>query len=833
MPSVIAPLRHPVVYTGLLLLAVSLALFSVPLFYRGTDEFHLRVFMGTYGCSIIYLFFSAARASQTPPELKPGRWVLLLLLLLVSAYALNRCMDVFADSPAWLCIVLVLIGVNYLATLFFERLPVAARLLVMALMAVALLLFAYLSCYLLPIYAISIPGLIAFGISVHTFVPLAFVFLTIRLLPRLAGERRSYWIAFGAGAALTVFFTIGYGFAWRGRVGQLNAQYREALADGSADLPVWIQLARSLPQDRLTEKVLKSDLVYVIPQWETDGFWQMPSRSLGELTHRHDPLVVLANLMSPRIRIGEEERIRLLSTQFGARHHSEERLWTGVDLTTEEIRTQVRLWPSLRLAYTEQLLTVFNHAPREGWRSRTQEAIYTFRLPEGGVVTALSLWVNGREEQAILTTREKADSAYRTIVGGERRDPSVVHWQEGNRVTVRVFPVNAGDRRDFRIGVTAPLRRQGGKLIYESLRFEGPDASGAQERVQLKTDGGQADDAGRQVAFRSGDDGVIYQGGYRAHWSYALPDPGLSAAAFSFQGQRYSVGAYRPMQVPVSVTDVYLDVNSSWTAADFDAVLRAARGRRHWVWEDEGMVAVTDANRDLLFKRLSAFRFSLFPVFRIARPASSLLVSKNGGASPALADLRTHPFYERLKAYSRRSEPVVLFNLGHGLTPYLEGLLQYRCFRYQQGTPADLATALAKGVFQLPDEGETRVALPVAGIELHRAPGAGSSAAPDHLLRLFAYSHLLRAYGQQGIDNGSADASLVAEARLANIVSPVSSLVVLETAADYERFGIDRAKDGLGNATLKANGAVPEPHEWVLLVLGAVFALYLWFRSRF
>jgi hypothetical protein len=52
------------------------------------------------------------------------------------------------------------------------------------------------------------------------------------------------------------------------------------------------------------------------------------------------------------------------------------------------------------------------------------------------------------------------------------------------------------------------------------------------------------------------------------------------------------------------------------------------------------------------------------------------------------------------------------------------------------------------------------------------------------------------------------------------IVTPVSSLIVLETDKDYDDMGIDENKNSLLNATKKGKGAVPEPHEWVMIILG-------------
>jgi XrtN system VIT domain protein len=61
----------------------------------------------------------------------------------------------------------------------------------------------------------------------------------------------------------------------------------------------------------------------------------------------------------------------------------------------------------------------------------------------------------------------------------------------------------------------------------------------------------------------------------------------------------------------------------------------------------------------------------------------------------------------------------------------------------------------------------------------------------------------------------------IAEAEQGYIVSPVSSMIVLETAKDYERFGIDENKNSLKNASMKSSGAVPEPQEWMLIILAA------------
>jgi hypothetical protein len=64
------------------------------------------------------------------------------------------------------------------------------------------------------------------------------------------------------------------------------------------------------------------------------------------------------------------------------------------------------------------------------------------------------------------------------------------------------------------------------------------------------------------------------------------------------------------------------------------------------------------------------------------------------------------------------------------------------------------------------------------------------------------------------------------------IVSPVSTLIVLESEADYKRFGIENDPSLLGQSKLEAPGAVPEPHELALLLLILLVIFYTRTRIR-
>ncbi|MGN6417279.1 MAG: hypothetical protein ACTHMC_07300, partial [Pseudobacter sp.] len=83
-----------------------------------------------------------------------------------------------------------------------------------------------------------------------------------------------------------------------------------------------------------------------------------------------------------------------------------------------------------------------------------------------------------------------------------------------------------------------------------------------------------------------------------------------------------------------------------------------------------------------------------------------------------------------------------------------------------------------------------------------------------------------------GLLNGESPAdSLVAQAAEAHVVTPVSSLVVLESKADYDRFDIKASENSLHNAAIASKGAVPEPHEWALIILAILILITLKYQA--
>jgi XrtN system VIT domain protein len=243
----------------------------------------------------------------------------------------------------------------------------------------------------------------------------------------------------------------------------------------------------------------------------------------------------------------------------------------------------------------------------------------------------------------------------------------------------------------------------------------------------------------------------------------------------------------------------------------------------------DGFIQVTEQNQPNLFKQLHALQFTLFPVYQLPNPAEILLITKSNLPGPNLQDLKGTDFVNHLKNFLGASPRLHLFNLSTEKSDYIRTLKELRTFIYDEGSPEKLVALLQQKQFPQDPENATTVALAEAQVKITASASLlpTSGTAPDHLLRLFAYNDIMKKINRNYFKRNAATEELIAEAATANVVSPVSSLIVLETQQDYERFGITKSKNSLGNATAKAAGSVPEPHEWLLIMLAVATIGYL------
>jgi XrtN system VIT domain protein len=252
------------------------------------------------------------------------------------------------------------------------------------------------------------------------------------------------------------------------------------------------------------------------------------------------------------------------------------------------------------------------------------------------------------------------------------------------------------------------------------------------------------------------------------------------------------------------------------------------QNKRVWIYNG-ALQAVSNTNREELFTALKKQSFSLFPFHLVAHPEQAIVISKSGSYSPTISDLEGSQFLKNLHENINCVNRVRLLQLGDEATPYIRSLKEKRCFDFEFGDIVLLEFLLKNNVFVQDIETDEEIIVHSAGVKILRQSGEAVSTAPDHLMRLFAYNHILQQLGKRDSTLAVDSTAIIKEAQEAYVVSPVSSLVVLETQKDYDRFDIQDSKNSLKNASLKNSGAVPEPGEWAIIILvGTAFLLFVY-----
>lgn len=758
-----------------------------------------------------------------------------LILFSISAHTLNFTTEIWIFAP-YVQGMLWYVLLMHLAIFLFPyraSLPPLAQYLIYFINGAGLVLAVYLTIFLGPLIVYAIPLSFILGLSLHATVPLWFLIQFIQSgfrMEKLQYAKAAFW----GGVVFPILMVGGFMSTWHGIQQGVEKGHEMYLANEDNELPEWVILSQHLPDNPLVERVLMSDAR--AQKWFWFGldrgiFGPLDNIGAREMIY-HDPLAAIARIVYGDLPFDNETAVHVLDSRYDARHMTHRRLWRGTDLQTESVATDIQVFADYRLAYVEKVLTIKN-TEEHRWRS-WQEAVYSFELPEGSVVTSLSLWIEGEERFSRLTTRGKADSAYVQIVGVESRDPALLHWQEGNRITVTVFPCTPEEDRVFKVGFTVPLTVDDDRLVLTSIPFDGPETFLTNASTVLRFEGIVPQEMDLPVAWnRQADGSIHYQGKYLPNWNVSFEAPPLSTTPFSFGGYRYQLQALQQEEVDFSPRHIILDINKEWNWFEMQAIWKRVKDKEVYVFAPN-QTRLTEENHQELYKQLIQQNFSLLPLHLIEQPEQSLVISHSPAHTPNLSDLDGTIFADQMGQFLlQQTERLHWYNLGGTVSPYLRSLTDLRVVNFASGNLKELETLLEKNTFPETPENTHLVALQHSQIHIQKTADslALSTDAPDHLLRLFAYNELMRDIGQQYFDREALEDQWLRKAEEAYVVSPVSSLVVLETQKDYERFGIDENRNSLGNASDSNSGAVPEPHEWVLIILVAVAAVYVWWNK--
>ena len=483
------------------------------------------------------------------------------------------------------------------------------------------------------------------------------------------------------------------------------------------------------------------------------------------------------------------------------------------------------------------------------------EARATLVLPPGGVVSRATLWVAGKEREAVFTSRGQAREAYEQVVVRERRDPLLVTTQGADRVMVQVFPVLPIEGAKIRIGITAPLdlsTPQAARLALPVIADRNFNIDAALRHEVWVEGNGQAQAGGAEITLSNPNPGAFRLRGALDDQTLTRKRPQLTvmrpqSESMAFTPTRAITAATTGKTAPKpgfivqsvayadnSIVDAIVFVldggkSAREGAGAISAALNAvAPGRTvGLIIAGEQRVSVAPApldggHRAKLEAALQRHKpaggqdnvAALQDAILVLEPFQKGVVVWLHGPQPAPFS-RSSAKLEQTLARAQRLPQLALYPLALGPNIALRDSAWYwnaQTLAWSGDAKADL-TAWAKA-----ETAPTR--LTVTRSETAQKPALPAGA--FHIARLWARDQIA-ALSATGVETDRAKG--VDLARAYGLVAPISGAVVLETDEDNKRAGLT-APDAASVPT------VPEPEQWMLLIMVCGLVFWAIWRRR-
>lgn len=748
----------------------------------------------------------------------------LFLNWFIGCFCTNVIINIFENLPVWVYLVTFLFCISnfYIYATLKNKKTVLFFYFVNGF---SYLLIVYYAIYLIPFAPISTIGILALGLGFYGLVPMLVLISHAAMLVRLFPANKMNMVAFASGIGCVLIGLSIFVVMLNSESKKLGENTITKSFKSNDDLPSYITISQHLQPNFFNEILLKKGVVYVYTEdfFAFKNFDSFGGKQYNE-RRTHNPFVNIAYMFSEDLDLSADDRINILKSNFNKGLETEEQLWSGKDLITKNIKEDIKIFANERLAYTE--ITMDIACDKDTWGQK--EAIYSFQLPEGAVASSLSLWVNGIERKGVLTTKEKAQKAYEHIVGVEARDPSLMQWREGNRVVVRVFPISYKLPRTFKCGFTTPLKVENNEMKYQSLNIKGPNISNAETLSRIQMVGNAKFEADKDFELKNGF--YTNESTGLESWEVVMPlSEQVQLNSFVWKDKVYEIKAIEKQTIPFVASEVVIDLNSAWSVKEVEDVINQ-KGKNYFVFINNEKQAINEANYESVLSQFEDLHYSLLPFHKFLE--NSLVITKSGTVSANFEELASSRYLQKLKMKTKQKQ-IRVINISDEINPFWQTMKEQHYVDYYKTDLKNALKLLSQNQFVSLRTRENSVNIEPANISIQenlKADGTESNGS-NHIYRMYAFGKVLEE--QVKIEGDSlAENEYVALAKDANIVTPISSLIVLETDADYENNGIEKNVDTLGNASINNDGAVPEPHEWLLIIIGMSVLFFYYKKSK-
>ena len=489
------------------------------------------------------------------------------------------------------------------------------------------------------------------------------------------------------------------------------------------------------------------------------------------------------------------------------------------DLDLAESRFDGHVDSASRIGYGEWTMVFKNSSAQQ------KEARCQVKLPAGGHISRLTLWVNGEPREAAFSSISKVKAAYKAVAVVQRRDPVLVNVVGPDTVMVQCFPVPAKGEMKIRFGVSAPLVDGHWELPHVMERNFGL-AENLESALWLQGDCGFGlsasgksqnaikDGSGHSLSTTLGSTGLMSPGTALSIDSLSeTPAAVWCEDRFAKPEERFLVREPTTVTHPAAEKIVMIIDGSSSLAQAKDWILRALANQ-----PDDRLILLLgdDHARRVTLKELKDYHFAggrdnepaLREGIRLARESGAPLVWIHGPQAVRLSQSEA-----LLQQLERGTIQPVIHEIEAVAGPNRLAESIYRTGCIKRG-PLLLA----------PETDFSRFLKTILTDHQEAAWNWKRAATSENLPGTKVWDHLARLWGASSAESPDTALTDSARSELAaryQLVTSHSGAVVLETQQQYTDHGLTPAD---GNATPHVP-SVPEPSTGLLVILTTAAAL--------
>ena len=233
-------------------------------------------------------------------------------------------------------------------------------------------------------------------------------------------------------------------------------------------------------------------------------------------------------------------------------------------------------------------------------------------------------------------------------------------------------------------------------------------------------------------------------------------------------------------------------------------------------------------NYKTVLDQFKALTYSLLPLYELKD--SSLVITKCSSISANFEELESSDYLKKLRKGTKQKN-IKVINISENLNPFWQTVKEQKIVSYLKIDLNNCLNLIEQDQFLEFKALENTINIEPASIAIQETDITEEmrNNGSNHIFRMYAFGKVIQE--QVAIQNDSVKENrFINLAKEANIVTPISSLIVLETDEDYKKNGIEKNVNTLGNASINNDGAVPEPHEWLLIIIGLT-TVYFYYRK--